>query len=303
MPNPYVYESEFLWAIGFLMFIILSGAVLLWSWRKKGAAKNHLAYLGTLVALIGLTPVEQLIGSSLSDDEAFTLSQWAHHGRYVTSTVAVILTSAGLIRMYAMARRRPIGGQLAGLFGLVLGALTGLFNHTQQIWKVEERPELKELPQAPAMRGGYVVTQPRFNFGFIVPSRDWARERETVRAPEAVEELTQRTLRGRTRVYVEPGAVSLETLRDHCVQSMKSRHPNLVIEKEEKQTLHQFEALRILARGAGDLGEQKFYCTVYSGEEGSYRMESWCAERAYAQMEPDFKIMHETFQKLQARAK
>lgn len=303
MPNPYVYEAAFQWAIGFMMFIILSGAVLIWNWRKKGPAKNNLAYLGTAVALIGLTPVEQLIGSRLPADAAFTLSRIAHYARYVTSAVAVLLTSVGLIRMYMVARRRPIGGQIAGLIGLVLGGLTGLFNHTQQIWKVEARPELRDLPQAPALRGGFVVTQPRFNFGFVAPSRDWARERETVRAHEAVEELTQRNLRGRTRVFVEPGVVSLMTLRDHCVANMKARHPNLVIEKEEKKTIHQFEALRILARGSGDFGEQKFYCTVYASEDSGYRLQSWCAERAYAQLEPDFKMMHDTFQKLQARAK
>lgn len=301
MPNPYVYEMAFQWAIGFMLFIILSGAILVWNWRRKGPAKNHMAYAGTALALLGLTPVEQLIGSGLSAEAAYTLSRIAHYARYGTSAAAMFLTAAGLIRMYVVARRRPIGGQLAGLIGLVLGGLTGLFNHTQQLWKVEGRPELKDQPRIPALRGGFVVTQPRYNFGFVVPSRDWAQERELVRAQDVIVELTQRTQRGRSRVFVEPGVPSVMALRDRCVASMKARHPNLIIEKEQKKTIHQFEALRILARGTGDLGEQKFLCTVYAGAETGYRMESWSAARNYAQLEPDFETMHDTFQELQRK--
>ncbi|MBI5395593.1 MAG: hypothetical protein HZA91_09890 [Verrucomicrobia bacterium] len=286
-----------------MMFIILSGGLLVWNWRRRGPARNNLAYAGLALALIGLTPVEQLIGSRLSDDAAFRLSLWSHYGRYATSVAAVLMTMTGLVQMYLKARRRPIGGQLAGLIGLVLGGLTGLFTYTQQMWKVAERPILRELPSAPALRGGFVVAQPKFNFGFVAPSREWAQERETVRAPDAVVELTQRNLRGHTRVFIEPGVTALMTLRDHCVAGIKQRHPNLVVEKEETKTIHQFQAMRIMARATTDLGEQRFYCTVYSGTEAGYRMESWGGATAITKLVPDFEVMHDTFQVLQAKPK
>ena len=303
MANPYAYEEAFAWAIGFMLFIILSEGLLVWNWRKRGPARNNLAYAGLGIALIGLIPVEQLLGSRLGDNGAFRLSQLAQNGRYATSITAMVLTMTGLVRMYLVARRRPIGGQLAGIIGLVLGGLSCLFTYTEMLWKVNRRPVLGELSRAPAMRGGFVVAQQKFNLGFVAPSREWAQERETVRALDAVVELTQRSLRGHTRVYVEPGVTSLVTLRDHCVASMKQLHPNLVLEKEEPKTIHQFQAMRILARGTSDLGEQKFYCTVYAGADAGYRIQSWCGTANHAQLLPDFEVMHDTFQALQAKPK
>ncbi len=299
--SPESYAEAFNWAIGFMMVSILSAALLIWFWKRKGAARNHAAYAGAALALFCLTPFEQLIGSRLPDEMVYRFSIWVHRGRMVGGGLAAILSAAGLVRMYVVARRRPVGGQIAGVSGVVLGGLVGLFAYTQQMWRVEARPVLKELPTLPALRGGYVVTHPKWNIGFISPSREWTKEPEAVRNKEAIEELAQRNLRGRARIFTEPGVTAPEILRDHCLANIKQLYPGVVIEKEEKKTIYQFQAIRIVARTSTDLGEQRFFCTVYAGAEDGYRVQSWCGAANYAQLLPDFETMHDSFQMLQQK--
>jgi hypothetical protein len=298
MPTPGDYEAAFRWAIGFLLFIVLGGALLGWHWRWRPRPKNHWAYAGLAFALLSFVPVEQLVGSNLDHDSAFRLTVLAHRARYITGGLAVSLSLFGLIRMYWVSKRYAIGGQIAAVIGLVLGGLVGLFTYTQQMWPVQSKPVLRDLPTAPALRGGFVVLRPRLNFGFVAPSRDWSEEPELVRAHDAAVELVQRTLRVRTRVYADGDSPSLLALRDRAVAAMKLINPNVVVEKEEPKDLNNMSGVRILARAQADRGETRFFCTVTSGRDVGYRMLTWGPASSVDPMTADLEVMHNSIQQL-----
>ena len=99
-----------------------------------------------------------------------------------------------------------------------------------------------------------------------MPAREWLEEPAAVRSQDAVVVLNQHTLRAHTRVYAERGTPSLLVLRDRCVADLRAINPDVVVEKEEKTTINNLEAMRIEARATQDETERRFCCTVYIGK-------------------------------------
>ncbi len=301
--TPWDYEDT-LWRVAiFLGIVVLGGAWLAWVWGHRGPGKNHYVYASVAMALAAFLPMEELLGSWLSANQVYRLTRLTHYARYACSGASVLLALAGFVRIYFPRRRRTVGGQLAGAIGLVLGALVGIFTYTQQIWKIEKPPEVREIPNHPAARGGRYYINQQWKFGFIVPARDWSEELAAVSPDENVVELTQRTLRAHTRVYAERGTPSLLALRDRCLADLRALNPDVVIEKEENKTINNLEAMRLEARATQDGNELRFCCTVLIGKETecAYRVISWAAAAVYPQVQSDIEFMHNTFQLLVRR--
>ncbi|MFA6563870.1 MAG: hypothetical protein WCV00_18360 [Verrucomicrobiia bacterium] len=298
--TPWDYESTMVQTLIFMAIVVLGGAWLAWVWRARGQGKNHYVYASVAIALAAFLPMEQLLGPSLSASQVYRLTRVTHYARYACSGVAVLLALIGFIRIYFPRHHRPVGGQVAGAIGLVLGALVGIFTYTQQIWKIENPPDVREIPNHPGARGGrYFISQP-WKFGFIVPARDWSEELPAVRPKDTVGVLHQHTLRAQTRVYAEHGTPSLLALRDRCLAYLRSLNPDVVVEKEEKMTINNLEAMRLEARATQDGTERRFFCTVYIGKESecAYRVISWAPAAVYTQVQSDIEFIHKTFQLL-----
>ncbi|MCX7824167.1 MAG: hypothetical protein N2689_01235 [Verrucomicrobiae bacterium] len=301
--TPWDYEYGFYWTLGFLVFVVLSAALMIWVRRRQGPARNRYVYWSLTMTLLALVPVEQLLGPWLSPSRAYQLSLLTHRARYVLGGLGVLFALMAFARIYWPRRHRPVGGQLGGALGLVLGGLVCFFNNTQQLWPVERPPEMREPPNVPMARGGYVVTRPNLGFGFVVPSRDWSEEPALVRAAGAVAELTQRTLRARTRVFAESGKTSLLRARDRCVADLHAINPEVVIEREEKLTVNNMEAVRITARGMREKSETRFFCTVYLAGDATYRIISWAPAAVYPQVRDDIEYLHGSVQLLTRKQK
>ncbi len=252
------------------------------------------------MALAALLPVEQLLGAWLSASQVYRLTRWTHYARYACSGVSVLLALIGFVRIYFHGRRRIVGGQLAGTIGLVLGALVGIFTYTQQLWRIEGPPVMRDIPNHPYARGGRPYINQTWQFGFIVPSREWSQEPAAVSPDENIVELTHRTLNAHTRVYAERGTPSLLALRDRCLAGLRTLNPGVVIEKEENKTINELEALRLEARAVQDGVERRVCCTVLiSKTTGSaFRVVSWAPAAVYPQVKTDIEFMHESFQLL-----
>ncbi|MCX6907506.1 MAG: hypothetical protein NTY01_05630 [Verrucomicrobia bacterium] len=275
--TPWDYESTLTQTMIFLGIVLLGGGWLLWVWRSRGSGKNHYVYASVAIGLAALVPVEQLLGPWLLPGQVYRLTR--HHRTY--------------------------GGHLAGAIGLVLGALVGIFTYTQQIWKIEKPPDIRVIPDHFAYRGGRYFISEYWRFGFIVPSRDWSEELPSIRPKDTVAELSQRTLHAHTRVYAERGTPSLLVLRDRCLADLRELNPDVVVEKEEKTTLNNLEAMRLEARATQDGTERRFCCTVYVAKETEcgYRVISWSAAAVYPQVQADIEFMHKTLQLLVRKQK
>lgn len=303
--TPWDYQNTLTETMIFLGIVLLGGGWLLWVWRVRGPGKNHFVYASVAIALAALTPVEQLLGPWLPPGQVYRLTRLTHYARYTCGGVAVLLALIGFFRIYFSGYRRAYGGHLAGAIGLVLGALVGIFTYTQQIWKIENPPDMRVVPDHPAYRGGRYFVSEQWRFGFIIPSRDWSEELPSVRPKDAVAELSQRTLRAKTRVYAERGMPSLLTLRDRCLADLRELNPDVVVEKEEKTTFNNLEAMRLEARATQDGTERRFCCTVYVAKETEcgYRLVSWAATAAYPQVQADIEFIHKTVQLLTRKQK
>jgi len=298
--TPWDYESAWVQTMIFMAIFVLGGAWLAWIWRSRGSGKNHYIYASVAIGLAALLPLEQLLGPWLSTNQVYRLTRLTHYGRYVCSGAAVLLAMIGFIRIYFPGRRRTVGGHLAGAIGLVLGALVGIFTYTQQLWKIENPPDVREIPDHPAARGGRYFISQEWKFGFIVPAREWLEDLPAVRPKDTVAVLNQHTLRAHTRVYVERGTPSLLALRDRCLADLRALNPDVVVEKEEKMTINNLEAMRLEARATQDGTERRYYCTVYIGKENecAYRVISWAPTAVYSQVQSDIEFIHKTFQLL-----
>lgn len=301
--TPWEYESTMLQVLVYMVFVALGGGWLVWVWRTRAQGKNHWVYASVAVALAGFVPVEQMVGPWLPVNHAYRLTVLMHDARYGCCGAAVLLALMGFIKIYFPGPRRQYSGHLAGAIGLVLGVLVGIFTYTQQLWKIERAPQAPAIPDHPAARGGrYFICEP-WRFGFIVPSRDWLDEREASRPKDTVGVLHQHSLRAQTRVYAERGTRSLLELRDHCLADLRALNPNVVVEKEEKTTLNNLDAMRLEARATQDGVERQFFCTVYIAKENEcgYRVISWAPAAVYPQVKSDIEFMHKTFQLLAPR--
>jgi hypothetical protein len=303
--TPWDYESLWVETLIYMAFVVLGGGWLAWAWRSSGQGRNPCVYASVAVALAAFLPVENLLGPWLAVEQVYSMTRLAHDARYVCSGVSVLLALAGFVRIYFPGPRRLYGGHLAGAMGLVLGALVGIFTYTQQLWKIVTPPDVRTIPDHPAARGGrYFINQP-WRFGFIVPARDWLEERATVRVKDAVGVLHQHTLRAQTRIYAERGTPSLLQLRDRCLADLRALNADVVVEKEEKMTLNNLDAMRLEARATQDGVERRFCCTVYVGKETecAYRVVSWAPASVYPQVQSDIEFMHKTFQLLTRQSK
>jgi hypothetical protein len=298
--TPWDYQSAMTQTMIFLGIAILGGGWLLWVWRVRGPGKNHFVYASVAIGLAALVPVEQLLGPWLTANQVYRLTRLTHYARYGCSGVAILLALAGFIRIYFSGPRRTYGGHLAGAIGLVLGGLVGIFTYTQQIWKIETPPDMRVVPDHPAYRGGRYFVNEGWRCGFIVPSREWLEERATVRPKDTLTVLHQHSLRAQTRVYAERGTPSLLTLRDRCLANLREMALDVVVEKEEKTTFNNLEAMRLEARATQDGTERRFCCTVYIAKENecAYRVISWAPAVVYPQVQADIEFMHKTFQLL-----
>lgn len=289
----------------YMAFVVLGGAWLAWVWRARVQGKNHFVYASVAMALAAFIPLERLLGPWLAANQAYRLTWLTHYARYVCSGLSVLLALIGFIKIYFPGHRRTYGGHLAGAIGLVLGALVGIFTYTQQLWKIESAPHVREIPDHPGARGGrYFISQP-WKFGFIVPARDWLEERASSRPKDTIAVLHQHTLRAQTRVYAERGTPSLLDLRDRCLADLRALNPDVVVEKEEKTTINNLEAMRLEARATQDGTERQFCCTVYIGKESecAYRVISWAPTAVYPQVRSDIEFIHKTFQLLARQPK
>lgn len=287
----------------YLAFVVLGGGWLVWIWRSRGQGKNHYVYASVALALVALLPMENLLGPWLAADQVYRMTRMTHYARYGCGGLSVLFALVGFIRIYFPGPHRTYGGHLAGAIGLVLGALVGIFTYTQQLWKIVNPPDVRTIPDHPAARGGrYFVSQP-WKFGFIVPAREWLEERAAVRPKDAVGVLHQHTLRAQIRVYAEHGTPSLLELRDRCLTDLRELNPDVVIEKEEKLTINEMEAMRLEARATQDGVERRFFCTVYIGKgtECAYRAVSWAPAAVYPQVQSDIEFMHKSLQMLVRR--
>jgi hypothetical protein len=300
--TPWDYEEALWWMGIFLAFVVLGGAWLIWAWRYRVPGKNHLAYASVAVVLVAFVPLEQLLGPWLAANQAYRLTRWTHFGRYVCSGLSVLLALIGLFRVYFHFHgwRRINGGQLAGAIGLVLGALVGIFTYTQQIWRIENPPFVRPIPNHPYARGGRPYMNPTWGFGFIVPTREWSQELAAVSPDENVVELVERTLKAHTRVYAEHGTPSLLVLRDHCLADLRALNPEVVVEKEENKTINELEATRLEARIVQDGVERHVCCTVLVAKStgSAFRIVSWAPAAVYPQVKADIELIHESFQML-----
>lgn len=303
--TPWDYESTLTQTMIFLGIVLLGGGWLLWVWRSRGSGKNHYVYASVAIGLAALVPVEQLLGPWLLPGQVYRLTRLTHYARYACGGAAVLLALIGLFRIYLPGHHRTYGGHLAGAIGLVLGALVGIFTYTQQIWKIEKPPDIRVIPDHFAYRGGRYFISEYWRFGFIVPSRDWSEELPSIRPKDTVAELSQRTLHAHTRVYAERGTPSLLVLRDRCLADLRELNPDVVVEKEEKTTLNNLEAMRLEARATQDGTERRFCCTVYVAKETEcgYRVISWSAAAVYPQVQADIEFMHKTLQLLVRKQK
>jgi len=301
--TPWDYEFRFYWNLGFLAFVVLSAALMIWVRRRQGAARNRYVYWSLTMTLLALVPVEHLFGQWLSAEGPYRLSVWAHRGRYVLGGLGVLFALMAFLRIYWPRHHRPVAGQMGGAIGLVLAGLVFFFNYTEQLWPIERPPEMRAVPNVPMARGGYVITRPSWGFGFIVPSRDWSEEPAIVRAAGAIVELTQRTLRARTRVFAQSGKPSLLAARDRCMSDLQAIHHDAVIEREEKLTINNMEAMRITARGMREGSETRFFCTIYLGGDATYRIISWASAAVYPQVRDDIEYLHGSVQLLARRQK
>lgn len=284
----------------FLAFVVLGGAWLIWAWRYRVPGKNHFAFASVAVMLAALVPVEQLLGPWLTADQAYRLTRWMHYARYGCSGLSVLLALIGFIRVYFHIRRRIVGGHVAGAIGLVLGALVGIFNYTQQIWRVEKPPSVRPISTHPYAHGGRPFMNQTWGFGFIVPSREWSREPAATSPDENVVELTERTLNAHTRVYAEHGTPSLLALRDRCLADLRAVNPEVVVEKEENKTINDLEAMRLEARAVQDGVERHVVCTVLVAKTlgNAFRVISWAPAAVYPEVKADIELTHNTFQLL-----
>ena len=298
--TPWEYENTLWWVGIFLAIVVLGGAWLVWIWRFRTPGKNHFVYASVAVALVALLPVEQLLGPWLSTGHVYRLTRWAHYARYACSGVSVLLALIGYVRIYFHSRRRTVGGQLAGAIGLVLGALVGIFTYTQQLWRIESPPVMRDIPSHPYARGGRPYLNQTWQFGFIVPSREWSQESAAVSPDENIVEMTHRTLNAHTRVYAEHGTPSLLELRDRCLAGLRALNPGVVIEKEENKTINELEAMRLEARAVQDGVERRVFCTVLITKTtgSAFRVVSWAPAAVYPQVKADIEFMHESFQML-----
>ncbi len=301
--TPLDYEDSLWWMGIFLAFVILGGGWLVWAWRYRVPGKNHYAFASVAVVLIALVPVEQMLGPWLTTDHAYRLIRWTHCARYVLSGISVFLALIGFVRVYFHIRRRIVGGQIAGAIGLVMGALIGVFTYTQQIWKIEQAPTIRPIPDHPYARGGRPYLSQTWGVGFFIPSRAWSQESSAVSPDANVVELVERTLNAHTRVYAEPGTPSLLTLRDRCLADLRAVNPEVVVEKEESKTLNELEALRVEARAVQDGAERHVICTVVvvKATERAFRIVSWAPTAVYPRVKADIELTHDTFQVLRKK--
>lgn len=298
--TPWDYENTLVETLIYLAFVVLGSGWLVWVWKSRGQGKNHFVYASVAAGLAAFLPVEQLLGPWLSAKEVYELTRLTHYARYGCSGVAVFLALAGFVRIFFPGHRRTYSGHLAGAIGLVLGALVGIFTYTQQLWKIEKPPDVREIPNHPGARGGrYFINQP-WKFGFIVPAREWLEERAEVRPKDTIAVLHQHTLRAQTRVYAERGMPSLLALRDRCLAELRALNPDVVVEKEEQTTINKLDAMRVEARATQDGTERRFFCTVYVAKENecAYRVISWAPAATYPQVLPDIEFIHKTVQLL-----
>ncbi|MBI5821570.1 MAG: hypothetical protein HZA88_21585 [Verrucomicrobia bacterium] len=303
--TPGDYESALLETLIYMAIVVLGGGWLIWVWKSRGAGKNHYVYASVAIALAAFLPVEQLLGPWLLAQQVYRLTRVTHYARYVCSGAAVLLALMGFIRIYFPGHHRTVSGHLAGAIGLVLGALVGIFTYTQQLWKIESPPHVREVPDNPAARGGRYFIDQQWKFGFIVPAREWLEDLPAVRPKDTVAVLNQHTLRAQTRVYVERGMPSLLALRDRCLADVRALNPDVVVEKEEKTTINKLEAMRLEARATQDGTERRYCCTVYISKENecAYRVISWAPAAVYPQVQSDIEFIHKTFQTLVRREK
>jgi hypothetical protein len=296
--TPWEYEYGFYWTLGFLVFVVLSAALLVWVGRRQGAARNRFVYWSLTMTLLALFPVEHLVGPWLSTNRVYKLSLLAYLARYVFGGLGVLFALLAFVRIYWPRRHRPVGGQLGGAIGLVLGGLVCFLNNTQALWPIQRPPEMREAPNVPMARGGYIITRPDWGFGMIVPSRDWSEELALVRAVGTVAELTQRTLRAHTRVFAESGKPSLLTARDRCIAQLRAMNADVVIEREEKLTINNMEAVRITARATQGNSDTRFFCTTYLAGDAVYRLISWASAAVYPQIKEEIAALHGSVQML-----
>lgn len=303
--TPGDYESALLQTLIYMAFVVLGSGWLVWVWRSQGGGKNHCVYASVAMALLAFLPVEQLLGPWLTAPQVYRLTRMTHYTRYGCSGVAVLLALMGFIRIYFPGRHRTVSGHLAGAIGLVLGTLVGVFTYTQQLWKIESAPYVRETPDSPAAHGGRYYINQQWKFGFIVPAREWLEDLPAVRPADTVAVLNQHSLRAQTRIYVERGMPSLLALRDRCLADVRALNPDVVVEKEEKTTINKLEAMRLEARATQDGTERRYCCTVYISKENecAYRVISWAPAAVYPQVQADIEYIHKTFQPMVPRQK
>jgi hypothetical protein len=112
--TPWEYQYGFYWTLGFLVFVVLSAALMIWVRRRQGAARNRYVYWSLTMTLLALVPVEHLLGPWLSANRAYQLSVLVHRGRYVLGGLGVLFALLAFVRIYWPRHHRPVAGQLGG---------------------------------------------------------------------------------------------------------------------------------------------------------------------------------------------